>query len=422
MSAATFACPHCGQHYPLKPVLIDKIVRCTACKQAFKLRPDGIADKVETVASTTSTLAAPALAAPGTGSETGSVQPSAGGDSAAKTKTSTATISRSGGKTLTQRQIEARRQMAESLRAAVGDALKDEEFAAPANLDLPGKPKSERTAKPGGPGGERPISERKPTSSFLKPKDPKLAGKGPAVLTGEGEREAANDRRWWLTLFITLVVVAGLFFAVTRTGGQTAALQAFTEVVPAKDNRYGARLEAIQARAWQPQVAAFIDLPSPRLSSIREIPGATLDQALAPLQGLTWVPTAKRWTAPDKVDWLLNQLKEEPKNLATRIDRAGIVVVSADQIERALTAASLSEAEVALIQTLLTSPLGLKLRGGTAPTIRWCSLNGRDGTVLFDPGQGYKTRTTDYQGILAQFQGEGWPSEWRIATMEPANR
>jgi prophage tail gpP-like protein len=44
-----------------------------------------------------------------------------------------------------------------------------------------------------------------------------------------------------------------------------------------------------------------------------------------------------------------------------------------------------------------------------------------DAGVLFDPGQGYKTRTTDYQGILAQFIGEGWPGDWRIATLEPAS-
>ena len=414
MSAATFVCPHCGQQYPLKPVLVGKVVRCTACKQAFKLRMDGIADKVEPVASTPSAPTAPTEARSG---EQGNA-----GDNAGQTKTPPPASSRSGGKTLTQGQIEARRQMAESLRAAVGDALKNEEAAAPATLEKPGKPKTERTAKPGSTteaGGERKRSDRKPTSSFLKPKDPKLAGKGPAVLTGEGEREAANDRRWWLTLVIALVVVSGLVFAATRTGGQTAALQAFTEVVPAQDNRYGARLEAIQARAWQPQIAAFVDLPSPRLSGVREIPGATLDQTLAPLKGLTWVPTAKRWTAPDKVDWLLNQLKDEPKNLVARIDRAGIVVVTADQLERALAAATLSETEIALIQTLITSPLGAKLRDGNAPTIRWCSLSGRDGTLLFDPGQGYKTRTTDYQGILAQFQGEGWPSEWRIATLEP---
>ena len=410
MSAATFACPHCGQQYPLKPVLVGKIVRCTACKQAFRLRSDGTAEKLDSGASSASSRSAPAVPAvtePGTGS----------GSTAA---TANAASSRSGAKALTQGQIEARQRMAESLRSAVGDALKDEPPAAPASSSIPGKSTPELTAKPGAASGERPVSDRKTNANFPKLKDPKLAGKGPAVLTGEGEREAANARRWWLAFLLAIAVIGIVVYGVTRSGEQKTAIQSFTEVLPAKDNRYGARLVAIQARAWQPQVAAFVDLPNPRLGSIRVIPGATLDQALAALTGLTWVPTAKRWTAPDKIEWLLNQLQEEPKELAARIDRAGIVVVSAEQIERALAAAALTEPEIGLIQTLVTSPLGSKLRGGNAPTIRWCSFNGRNGTLLFDPGQNYKTRTVDYQGILAQFQGEGWTQEWRIATLEPA--
>src|SRR4051812_34024957 len=70
--AATFACPHCGASYPVKPVLVGRAVRCTKCKNAFKLRADGIADKVEMEApafppaAAVSAAAAPALAAKAT--------------------------------------------------------------------------------------------------------------------------------------------------------------------------------------------------------------------------------------------------------------------------------------------------------------------------------------------------------------------
>ena len=50
MSATTFACPHCAAIYPLKPVLIGRAVRCTTCRNPFRLRPDGVADKVVEVA------------------------------------------------------------------------------------------------------------------------------------------------------------------------------------------------------------------------------------------------------------------------------------------------------------------------------------------------------------------------------------
>ena len=62
MSAATFVCPHCGHTYPFKPALIDKAVRCTTCKNAFRLGADGIAAKVNAPAPAAPKPAAPAPA------------------------------------------------------------------------------------------------------------------------------------------------------------------------------------------------------------------------------------------------------------------------------------------------------------------------------------------------------------------------
>ncbi|MFW5845373.1 MAG: hypothetical protein ACOCXJ_04020 [Planctomycetota bacterium] len=44
---ATFACPNCGKTYPVLPSLIDRSVRCNACREPFRLHADG---RVELVA------------------------------------------------------------------------------------------------------------------------------------------------------------------------------------------------------------------------------------------------------------------------------------------------------------------------------------------------------------------------------------
>lgn len=47
MQADTFTCPHCATPYPVKPVLIGRVVRCTGCRQPFCLQADGTARKAD---------------------------------------------------------------------------------------------------------------------------------------------------------------------------------------------------------------------------------------------------------------------------------------------------------------------------------------------------------------------------------------
>ncbi len=106
--------------------------------------------------------------------------------------------------------------------------------------------------------------------------------------------------------------------------------------------------------------------------------------------------------------------------MPARLERAGIVTVDPPGLRKALAAANLGDAEADLLLPLLQGgPLAAKLSGGAAPTIRWCTVNGRGGTYIKDPGQGYTYPTADYQGVLAQFQGEGWPTQWKFLTLAP---
>ena len=420
----TFLCPHCGAQYPVKPVLVGKVVRCTTCKNPFRLRPDGVADKVEvgttSVPKTAAAPAAPATvsaptpaAAPVSTQALAAAPAAAPGPSPLRPPTdppaSTATRRLAAAKPqLTQQQLDARKAMAESLSAAAGEALKAAE------------PSEESSAK----GGSR-KTDAKRTSSFLKPpSDPKKAGKGPAILTGEGEREAAITRMWWLVFAGLIVLVGVVAFIATRTGSRTAAIDAFAAEVAPADNRFGRRMEAIQARAWSPEVTAFVSLPSPTIGSEHTIPAAALGEALGKLAGLTYVAAADRWISPDKVEWLKRQVAEDPKNAVQRLERSGVVNVDNKVVTQALRSANLSDEELEIVHDLLltTGPLAGKLAKGPAPAIRWCAVHGRNGTVLFNPGGGYKTRVDDYTGRLVAFSGESWPSDWRFLTLEPVQK
>jgi hypothetical protein len=125
--SGTFPCPHCGAQYPRKPVLVGKTVRCTSCKNAFILRDNGIADKVQPaplpVAAPTPTPEAPArpsASAPEVSSPSPSAPlPAISGPTPAASP-STSLPSR---RALTQKAEATRRAMAATLSDAMSGAL-----------------------------------------------------------------------------------------------------------------------------------------------------------------------------------------------------------------------------------------------------------------------------------------------------------
>lgn len=435
MSApTTFGCPHCAAQYPIKPVLVGKVVRCTSCKNPFRLRPDGFADKVEAPVTTTAkavsatspaiSLSAVTPVAPAPAAVT--LAPAAASSSASSLTSSLiskpttprptdpeAPVTRrlaAAKVPQTQQQIEARKAMADSLSAMAGEALQ----AAETTQAVKNKEESSRIGKSTG----KPTGK---TSSFTNPGNAqKKAGKGPAILTNEGEREAENSRQWLLAFIALIVVIGGCGYLVTRVDTHTAAVHAFTAELPSADNRFGRRAEAIQARAWSPDVIPFIALPAPRLGSERTVAAGALAEALAKLAGLVYVPAADRWIGPDKVEWLNRQVIEDAKTVAQRLEKAGIINIDNKAITQALRSANLSDEELTIINTLLMvkGPLAGKLATGPIPVIRWCTVRGTDGTWLFNPGgDSYKPRLSNYDGLLVAFTGEGWPADWRFLTL-----
>jgi hypothetical protein len=404
MSATTFPCPHCGATYPLKPVLIGKVVRCTTCKQPFQLGPDGVAVKV--VSATPAPV--PPTPAPAPGSAPGRVPTPAGQTKRGNTERIL----------LSGQQKEQRKAMAASLSTAMGDALRAEAAAEAESVAQPGKPATEKRTR----------SARMSAAETGKRKP------GPAVLTGEGEREAANLRVWIGGALAVVAMVVLLGWLLTYDGPRRQALEAFLAVVPGADNTYGRRIEAIQARAWLTAdapggsgVAPFIDLPRASLARVQSAPGTALLDAADKIKELSWLSPPGVWI----------NLPGEGRKLAASVPakdaflreaaKAKLIVLDANGLRRHLTSNGRDEmtarVAVALVQGETAPGKNTWLARMTQKPpdrIESCEFSGDRGLLLVDTGSGYQTRERPYKGILVRLVGEGWPGEWRVLTLEVA--
>ncbi len=319
--SATFACPHCGASYPRKPVLVGRAVRCTTCKNAFRLREDGVADKVEMDAPapaqpTPAPAPAPAPSAPapvpkpeiagkpgapklastgwGLDLDVEVVEPAKAAKAApaapavkseppppAAIKSplpkdgSTARKS----ERMTAQQQEARRSMAATLATSMSEALKSE------------------------------AVKREEQGEKSKAKVEGRVGKiGPAVLTGQGVEEAKSNRLLLVGSLGALLVLGGLYWLIFTDSPERAGLNAFTaEVAPARI-RAGERVPTIQARAWLTGlppafvgVPPLIDLRDARFGSTRTINLTAAKELFASLKGLVPVEPGPVWVPPDRL-------------------------------------------------------------------------------------------------------------------------
>ena len=319
--SATFACPYCGASYPRKPVLVGRAVRCTTCKNAFRLREDGIADKVEMDAPAPAAAqpsppapaqpsapapspkpnapakpAAPKLAATGWGlnldveveEPTASAPSKPAAASAPKGEPPPAAVksplpkdgaSPRKSERMTAQQQEARRAMSATLAGSMTAALKSE------------------------------AVKREEQGEKTKGKVEGRVGKiGPAVLTGQGVEEAKSSRLFLLGTLGVLLLGAGLYWLLFTDSPERAGINAYTAEVEPKRIRSGERVQAIQERAWLTGlppafvgVPPLIDLRDARIGSTRTINLMAAKELIASLKGLVPVEPGPVWVPPERL-------------------------------------------------------------------------------------------------------------------------
>lgn len=407
----TFACPHCAATYPLRPVLIGKVVRCTACRNPFQLGPDGIAKAVAVAAPPPPAGASPSASAPAApaNDQLELNDPSSAARPATRAGHATPARGTASSVRLTAAQDAARRALSATLQESMAKALEAESV------------KQE----------EKKATDRQVKTARQEGKDPQIS---PAVLTGEGERAASEARSFWLVLVAVVLVVVALGWFLAKPTPERRALDAWCAPVDQASNHGPQRVKAIRARAWLPEVPIdllmpFVALESPKLSQVVTVPSDALHYALELTAGLEPISELHVWCPPDQraavstvVAGLAALVEKSPATFALKMKEKKLTVVTDREVVAAIAKGVSDESVHPWLFALLSSrsgtaagPLALKLRSSPPKEFRFRAFQGEKGLLLMEgAGLGNQTRTMVYQGMLMQAVGKDWPEGWRM--------
>ncbi len=297
--SATFACPHCGTSYPVKPVLVGRAVRCTKCKNGFVLRDTGVADPLPMAGVAPEPATAPSASAPASAPAAAPTAPapapppapqrtaaSAGrapaAPPAAAVRTPESATDRApspeppaAGKPgtdrharLTRQQEEVRRAMAGTLASAAAAALKANAKAEEAEDTASVPSSSQRMAK-----------ARSSTGRQAKPRLSDIA------VVDSGAREARTTRWFWICVALSCVALAALVVLLGLRSEPRRALDDFAAPVYGVSGRYPQRLGEMQRRAWISDGCILTELGSVRFGTLEHYELAAGRTVLAGTQG-----------------------------------------------------------------------------------------------------------------------------------------
>ncbi len=406
--SATFPCPWCGMSYPLKPVLIGKPVRCKSCGNPFVLQAEGTATKV-----LASAPAIPAVATPPVPAEQAAPAPAAASPIRPQPDLPTPSQvapAEQRNRSSTQRATKTKSEQLEKVRQEMAARLSEVGMkAADTEAAKAEEKKSERVAKT----SAQPAATAKTAAAKIRPA---------AVLTGEGERHAREATRWLLGSMAVIALIAGIWLLARYESPGAAALSSFTEPIEGREAGRLGFAEVQRRRAWLAESPAMPGgLPLARdLSDAVFGPeqAITLDGAAAALRelsGLVHDAELRGWVLPEEREAARQRAgKPEPGQPRLR-------VVAETELRERL--AIDQEAFSALRDLLLGRhpeggiPFAERLiEQGKVPTrmlIR--GFSGTSGDLVVGGGwtQG-RSMLGPYHGIIARFEGEGWPEGWRV--------
>jgi predicted Zn finger-like uncharacterized protein len=401
--ASTFTCPHCQAVYPVKPVLVGRAVRCTTCKHAFRLREDGVADKIADSAQAQPEPQKPVAPAP---TESGT-QPS---QTPARSSISSRTAAMKRTRELSATQEEARRTLAANLSSAASVALEAEQK------------KDESTR----------IRRKKTEPHYVPRKKTDGGGVGdigPAVLSDFGEREYRNARTWIVGCAVAIVAVMGAIWLSTARSDQYLAVETYASPVDHARNYHGERIAAIQERAWLPGTPPLVGIGTLSIGKSRTIAASGVGPVFSEtLKGFTYVANAKVWADTahaGTVEGSWNEKIPVAKQIE-RLAKTGAKVVEHAQVLEKIKQAGLSDEDVDVVDILLRKGKGgdeigsvaERFQRGEVPNMEVTRFSGKNGLLLVNRGGRYTTRPVSYEGHLMRCLSPGWRRQWRVLDLQ----
>ncbi len=480
--SATFVCPHCGASYPRKPVLVGRAVRCTSCKNAFRLREDGIADAIEMAAAAAPAsppappppppppepAAKPAKAPPRplipltmpselVAAPKPKAQPAVGSsfalDEEIEVVEVAASVAAAPAKTAAAKSASASPAPASSASAKLSPGGTRESARRPGETTLTSEQQDVRRA----------MAATLSTSMSAALKAETLKGEaqnakpaataegrvgkiGPAVLTGEGVRTAKVQRIWSLLTVLAIALLGGCGWLVLHRSPARAALEFYSSAVEGVRNRTD-RITAIQERAWliglppaNLGLPAMSDLGDARIASSQTIKLAAAKPLFAQLKGMVlstrvplWLPKAAQQELEGRIEEGMNE-----KQAVAALLKAGKGAIDAREWQAKLRDAGLGDAGVEALDLLMRgrvkidpgekdpakrrfADLPARLLSGDLPdAIVLTPFYGRKGGMWINRGQAFSLRTVEYHGMLLAFTDPAWPQGVRLLSLSTA--
>lgn len=187
------------------------------------------------------------------------------------------------------------------------------------------------------------------------------------------------------------------------------ALEAHVAGMAADDAGYTRIGPVLRARAWllsapgQPEgVALFTGLPDAIIGRERVVVPADLREALRRIRGLAWDGTTRAWSGSGRqvplteVRTLLEAALPTPSDADALID-----LLLGEPAPGAPAFASLLQADPPTVTAIHLVP-----------------FHGTRGRLLLDRGRPpFAVVERGYVGLMASFEGMGWPAGWRVLTL-----
>lgn len=408
--------------YPLKPVLIGKPVRCKSCGNPFVLQADGVATKMATGPAPAAPAPAPApaparvaAAAPAppvvpTPPPAPSATPTPAPEPAATQRPSTEARARPSTQRATKtksEQLEKVRQEMAARLAEVGQKAADTDVAKAEDK------KSERVAKPGTTPGPQPGATAKSASAKARPA---------AVLTGEGERHAREATRWLLGSAAVIALIAAIWLLARYESPGAAALSSFTEPIEGREAGRLGFAEVQRRRAWlaeSPAMPGGLPLARDLSDAVFGPEQAVALDAAAPalreLSGLVHDAELRGWVLPEERE-AARQRTGKPEQ-----GKPAVRVIAETELRERL---AIDQEAFSAVRDLLLGrhpeggvPFAQRLieQGKVPSRMLIRSFSGLAGDLVVGGGwtQG-RSMLGPYHGLIARFEGEGWPEGWRV--------